>query len=498
MSTRPSPRRAASIRAVCLAAIMLLSVVAIPLGTAAAPAAASTAATSTTAASTTGASTVTAGTIDGDHDTRSSIAAPTTHAQTAPPAVGRSAADAPFRSGALVYQGQTLALEVPDAVSDADSFQVRRYDTSDRRVGAFVREFTLDAADRHRLDTVRLRGDYVVTPAGDRSQTVRFDSDGVATGLVDASDARPVEVTEQSLRVEWGQDRITTNDDDVDLEIRSNRARYNLNVSADGLDYEDLENLFREGGAADNPDPYADRQPFAVDGAVHDAHADDDVLVIRGLSDGTLTADFTEIDAGTYRFTFEVTDTGVTSGAPVGDDDDDPPATEPDPAFFDLADLDPESATVEPGESITVSVTVTNVGGTAGTQTVELRVGDEPLADRELTLDRDAAETVSFDVDAPDEPGTYVHSVHTANASLAGSLVVEAPETPTPEPTPEETPEETPETTPEPTPMPEPEPEPTDDDAPGFGVVVAIAALVAATLLGVVRRTRRAGSAGAR
>ena len=448
MSARKRLLRATPVRAGCLAAIILLSVVAVPMGISGLPM------------------------DDSDGvDTHTSVAGPVTQAQTTSAAVGRSAADAPFRSGALAFQGQTLALEIPESVSAADSFELRRYDPSDRRVGGFVREFSLDADDRHQLATARLRGDYVVTPVDDRSQVIRFDDDGVATDVVAAGDARPVEVTEQSLRVEWGQERITTNDDDVDLDIRSNRARYNLNVSADGLDYEDLENLLREGGAADNPDPYADRQPFAVDGTVHDAHADEDVLVVRGFGDGSLTADFTGIDPGTYRFTFEVTDTGVTSGAPVGDADDDPPATDPDPAFFNLTDLDPASATVEPGESVTVSVTVTNIGGETGTQTVSLHVGDESVADEELTLDRDASERVSLTADAPDEPGTYAHSVRTANATLSGSLVVEAPETPTP------TPEETP--TPD---------EPTDDDAPGFGAVVALVALAAAALVAVGRR----------
>ena len=405
-------------------------------------------------------------------------------ASTDPPLVGRGAADAAFRPGATAFAGQTLGLEIPAEVADADTFELRRHALGDARTGALVRQFELDGADRHRLSTTSLDGTFVVVPADDRSRAIRFDSDGVATDIVDASEVRPVEVTAQSLRVEWGQDRITTNDDDVDLEIRSNRGRYNLNVSADGLDYAELESLFREGGAADNPEPHADRQPFAVDGAVHDAHADDDVLVIRGLADGALTADFTGIDPGTYRFTFEVTDTGVTSGAPVGDENDDPPATEPDPAFFNLTDFDPETATVAPGEAITVSVTVTNIGGTEGTQVVELRIDDDPVAAEELTLDRDDGESVSLTADAPADPGAYAHSVHTANTSRTGSLTVAAPDTPTPD-TPADTPEDTPADTPEDTPADTPEDTPvdTDDDTPGFGALVALVALVAAALL---------------
>ena len=457
-----SPSTNAALLAVLVAALLFLSAVAIPL------AGATPAATPATEpdVSPTGSDASGVGALgDVEHA-----------AQVASPAVERGGVDAALRSGGLYFAGQRLGLAVPDAVTDADAVELRRYDRGDDRAGTFVREYDLGTERSLTLSTDRLRGEYVLVPAGDRSQVLRFGTDGVATGLVAAGDARPVEVTEQSLRVEWGQDRITTGDDDVDLEIRSNRARYNLNVSADGLDYDDLESLFRTGGAASNPDPYTDRQPFAVGGVVHDAHAAEDVLVIRGLRDGSLSADFTTIDPGTYRFAFEVTDTGVTSGAPVGDDDEGPPAVEPDPAFFALTDLDPETATVAPGESLVVSVTVRNLGGVAGTQVVSLRVDGDPVADREVTLDRDATERVSLTLDAPDDPGTYAHSVHTANASIAGSVVVEAPATPTPEPdTPTETPTETP--TPEPdTPAETPA---SDDDAPGFGVVAALVALAA-------------------
>ena len=393
--------------------------------------------------------------------------------QVSPPAVERDGADATLRSNGLYWAGQELAVAIPDSVSDADTIELRRYSSDDARAGSLVREIGVDDNRSLEIPTSGLDGMYVLVPAGDRSQAFSVGSDGVATGLVDPRDAR-FEVVKQSLRVEWGQDRITTGDDDVSLDIRSNRARYNLKVSADGLDYDDLESLFRSGGAADNPDPYADRQPFAVDGIVHDAYADDDELVIRGLRDDSLTADFTQIDAGSYIFTFEVTDTGVTSGAPVGDEEmnEDPPEVEPDPAFFNLTDLEPASATVAPGNPLTVSATVTNIGGTAATKTVELRIDGDPVATEEVSLDPDESNTISFDSKTPDEPGRYMHSVHTTDTSVTGELTVESPEI---------------EPDPEPEPDPESEPE-TDDDTPGFGGIVALVALIAAALLVVRRR----------
>lgn len=393
--------------------------------------------------------------------------------QVSPPAVERDGADATLQSNGLYWAGQELAVAIPASVSDADTIELRRYSSDEARAGSLVREFNLDTDRSLEIPTPERNGRYLLVPAGNRSQAFEVGSDGIATDLVDPRDAL-FEVAEQSLRVEWGQDRITTGDDDVSLDIRSNRARYNLKVSADGLDYDDLESLFRSGGAADNPDPYANRQPFAVDGVVHDAYADDDELVIRGLRDDSLTADFTQIDAGSYSFTFEVTDTGVTSDAPVGDEEmnEDPPEVEPDPAFFNLSDLEPASATVAPGNPLTVSATVTNIGGTAATKAVELRIDGDPIATEEISLDPDERNTVSFDIETPDESGRYMHSVHTTDTSVAGDLTVEPSEA-------------------EPDSEPESDPEPeaeTDDGTPGFGGIVALVALVAAALLVIRRR----------
>jgi len=387
--------------------------------------------------------------------------------QVSPPAVERDGADAILRSNGLYWAGQELAVAIPDSVSDADTIELRHYSSDDAHAGSLVREIGVDDNRSLEIPTSGLDGMYVLVPAGNRSQAFSVGSDGVATDLIDPRDAR-FEVVKQSLRVEWGQDRITTGDDDVSLDIRSNRARYNLKVSADGLDYDDLESLFRSGGAADNPDPYADRQPFVVNGVVHDAYADDDELVIRGIRDDSLTADFTQIDAESYSFTFEVTDTGVTSGAPVGDEEmnEDPPEVEPDPAFFNLTDLEPASATAAPGNPLTVSATITNIGGTAATKTVELRIDNDPIATKEISLDPDENNKVSFDIETPDEPGRYMHSVQTTDTSVAGVLTVESPEA---------------------EPDPEPEPE-TGDDTPGFGGIVALVALIMAALLVIRRR----------
>jgi len=205
--------------------------------------------------------------------------------------------DASLQSGSIVWQGQQVNLTVPNNVASGDTFELRRYDSSNDRTGSFVREFAVDDDRAYLLDSERLSGEYVIVPAGERGTVVQFDSTGTATGTVDAADADPFEVVVQRLRITWETDDITTSDDEVEVEIDSNRARYNMNVTAEGLDFDDLETMFRSTpDHTDASDPVTDRSPFAG----HDTYADDDVLVVRGYGDGTLLADFRHIDPGTY------------------------------------------------------------------------------------------------------------------------------------------------------------------------------------------------------
>ncbi|MCU4926097.1 DUF1080 domain-containing protein [Halobacteria archaeon AArc-dxtr1] len=119
---------------------------------------------------------------------------------------------------------------------------------------------------------------------------------------------------------------------------------------------------------------------------------------------------------------------------------------------FTVSDLDPEEASVEQGESLDVSATITNVGEEDDTQTVELRIDDEVVdsqtislegADEDAAADVDASSlssdtesvpshvvnetTVTFeDVDTGDiDPGEYVHAIATEDDEATGTLTVE-------------------------------------------------------------------------
>jgi PGF-CTERM protein/surface glycoprotein (TIGR04207 family) len=99
-----------------------------------------------------------------------------------------------------------------------------------------------------------------------------------------------------------------------------------------------------------------------------------------------------------------------------------------DPLFL-VQNLQPVSATVEPGASIgSISADIVNRGG-AGEQTVELLLDGEVQDSQTVQLDADGDQTVTFEgVAAPDEEGTYTHTIASADDSAEGQLTVDAPD----------------------------------------------------------------------
>jgi hypothetical protein len=94
----------------------------------------------------------------------------------------------------------------------------------------------------------------------------------------------------------------------------------------------------------------------------------------------------------------------------------------PAPAEFVLSNLAVSPTTVETGETVTVSVTVTNVGEEAGSHTAELLVDGSKVDEETVTLVGGASETIEFTGVSGDE-GTHTVSV----GDLSGSFTVEAP-----------------------------------------------------------------------
>ena len=97
----------------------------------------------------------------------------------------------------------------------------------------------------------------------------------------------------------------------------------------------------------------------------------------------------------------------------------------PEPASFILSNLVVSPSAVEPDETVTVSVTVMNVGEVEGSYTVELLIDGSKVDEYTVTLDGGFSETVEFTV-TEDTDGTYTASI----GELSGSFTVETPSPP--------------------------------------------------------------------
>jgi len=91
---------------------------------------------------------------------------------------------------------------------------------------------------------------------------------------------------------------------------------------------------------------------------------------------------------------------------------------EPGDPEFQVTELAIEPTQIYPGETVTISVLVTNVGETAGTKTVVREVAGV-VATQDVTLDPGDSDMVSFELVAGD-PGVYPVTIN----GLAGSFTV--------------------------------------------------------------------------
>lgn len=104
--------------------------------------------------------------------------------------------------------------------------------------------------------------------------------------------------------------------------------------------------------------------------------------------------------------------------------------TEPSEPFFAVTTLDPPSQTATVGDRVTVGATITNTGGLAETQQITLELADETVAEQSLQLRGDGANaTVRFTEISTDElsTGEYTYRVVTADETEAGTLTLTAP-----------------------------------------------------------------------
>jgi acetyl esterase/lipase len=82
----------------------------------------------------------------------------------------------------------------------------------------------------------------------------------------------------------------------------------------------------------------------------------------------------------------------------------------PSPAEFTISDLSVIPANIKPGEQVTVSVVVTNTGGSEGSYTVILKINGVEESTKEVTIKANRSETVDFYV-TRDKEGSYKVSI---------------------------------------------------------------------------------------
>ncbi|RLJ01882.1 MAG: hypothetical protein DRP11_03745 [Candidatus Aenigmatarchaeota archaeon] len=148
---------------------------------------------------------------------------------------------------------------------------------------------------------------------------------------------------------------------------------------------------------------------------------DSETVTLDGGASTTVSFTVVKNVAGTYTVAVDgLSGSFTVSAAP-------PPA----PAEFEVSDLSVSPSEVEPGESVTVSATVSNVGEESGSYTVELKVDGVVVDSETVTLDGGTSTSVSFTVTSEVE-GSHTVAVD----GLSGSFTVTAPPPPPPPPKP--------------------------------------------------------------
>ena len=337
---------------------------------------------------------------------------------------GERGADARLTDGGVYWQGQHLELgNVTGDLNatnqtDIETLHLREYDSDDDELGRLVREVDLDD-ENTTLPTASLNGTYVLLPADQRDVALTF-RDGRVNGTISIESATPFEVLIQTLTVDWAPSEPSAVGSDRELEVRSNRLRYNVNVTSPNLNYTQLETAFMDDRFLRTQNgPFGDRRPFTQREGSYDIYEDEETIVLRGFSDGSLRPDFAGLPRLPEAIMVEATDTGVRDTASLSTG-----AVETGP--FNVTSLQLPQR-VDPGQSVTMSATVVNEWPGADTQTVTFELaGEQHTVETELA--GGASTNITTTLTAPEEPGDKQYSVGAGGESATGTITVVAPE----------------------------------------------------------------------
>lgn len=135
--------------------------------------------------------------------------------------------DDQLASKTTFWQGQTLEITIPDG-SSGEVYQIRTV-TDEGQVGTFVTEFVIGDQLSATIDTGRFAAGQYVVVDGDRTP-LRVADNGTVTGSASTSDAA-WEIAVQTLSATYDDD-VVKQGDVAEIQLRSERGRYPLHVSA--------------------------------------------------------------------------------------------------------------------------------------------------------------------------------------------------------------------------------------------------------------------------
>jgi len=232
--------------------------------------------------------------------------------------------DREVTDGATIYQGQILIADV-DGYGDNEDIELRRFNADgDQKVGSLVAALTIEDGDTN----------YALVNTENRN-TGQYIISNQSNGGDPTSDANSIsfEIVEQDLTVSFDDDEVADSGANAEttIEVESDvRSKYAINITADGLDAAELQQIFNASGeiGPDNSnESFADNRS-AIAQYVHDStvselndsgHAidtDEDVLTVFN-GEREFEISFDDIDTTDYEFEIDVVDTTASATASV-------------------------------------------------------------------------------------------------------------------------------------------------------------------------------------
>ncbi|MBP3191860.1 T9SS type A sorting domain-containing protein [Natronogracilivirga saccharolytica] len=176
-----------------------------------------------------------------------------------------------------------------------------------------------------------------------------------------------------------------------------------------------------------NGDPYTTGDDRLSNFDIEHPYDDDPRRVAIDFEDGEGVSTFelldgeeTEtLDPDTYEGleAWEVNDTTIRSSYDIQVD------VKPRP-FFEVSDLDPEETEADPEEQLTITADVINTGNVTDVAEVVLLIDEDSIQTKSVELEVEESATISFEVEAPSEPGEYEHTISTGYDEVTGLLHV--------------------------------------------------------------------------